>query len=48
MENVGLRPVLIRCVRAHALAEPVACVEEAVRRPAGISTRADRIGSCRL
>lgn len=48
MENVALRPVLVRCVRAHALAEPTASVEEAVQRAAGISTRADRIGSCRL
>lgn len=36
MEKVALRPVLLRCVRLHALAEPEASVEEAVRRPAGI------------
>lgn len=36
MENVGLRPVLLRCVRAHALAEPVGSVEDGVRRAAGV------------
>ena len=36
MEKVGLRPVLLRCVRAHALAEPAPSVEEAVQRAAGI------------